>query len=222
MKSEKLPMTTEMTGGQTTVRVAVLGSPRAGKSAVTVRFLTKRFIGEYNSSEDMVYRHNTKIDENQVDIEVMDCSCPENQSLPIPETLAVWADAFVVVYSICDRSSFQEAKRLICTVQKLKSPSYVPVMLIANKTDLDHRREVEVEEGQELSLEYGCRFHEVSAADCYISVHIAFTGLMKEIVTMVQNQKLNSLKRRKSSLYSVSKAIQSMFGKNLVKRKPSI
>ncbi|KYB25136.1 hypothetical protein TcasGA2_TC031331 [Tribolium castaneum] len=32
------------------IRVVVLGSPRVGKSAVTVRYLTKRYIGEYSST----------------------------------------------------------------------------------------------------------------------------------------------------------------------------
>ena len=31
------------------VRVAVLGAEEVGKSALTVRYLTKRFIGEYRS-----------------------------------------------------------------------------------------------------------------------------------------------------------------------------
>lgn len=210
--------------GPSTVKVAVLGSSRVGKSAVTVRFLTKRFIGEYNSSEDMIYKHSLKLDENSVDIEMMDSSNAtlkiENQTTDT-QKLENWGDAFVIVYSICDRKSFDEAKGLLEKVQKLKAPSYAPVLLLGNKTDLDHRREVEIKEGHELSLEYGCRFHEVSAADCYLSVNIAFTALLRELNTL-NSSKLSSLKRRKSSLYTVSKAIQSMFGKNLVKRKPSL
>lgn len=42
-------MKTEEKAGNAPLRVAMLGSSQVGKSALTVRYLTKRFIGEYRS-----------------------------------------------------------------------------------------------------------------------------------------------------------------------------
>ena len=58
-----------------------------------------------------------------------------------------WADAYVIVYSICDACSFEKAKTLLENISKVRSNSYLPVLLLGNKTDLEHRRAVGVEEG---------------------------------------------------------------------------
>lgn len=65
-------MKTTMTSS---LRVVVLGAEKTGKSAVTVRFLTKRFIGEYNSNIDLLYKSCIKQEDYLTDIEILDtCS----------------------------------------------------------------------------------------------------------------------------------------------------
>ena len=123
-----------------------------------------------------------------------------------------WGDAFIVVYSICDRKSFNTAKHLMETIRASRAPSYVPILLLGNKSDLDHGREVEVQEGHEISLENGCQFYEVSAAESYLPISIAYHSVLREVRSLL-TQKCNSLKRRRrNSLRSMSKAIASMFG----------
>ncbi|KAG5882473.1 hypothetical protein JTB14_004600 [Gonioctena quinquepunctata] len=56
------------------IRVVVLGSSRVGKSAVTVRYLTKRYIGEYSSTSDFLYRHNVTFDNVTTEVEILDTS----------------------------------------------------------------------------------------------------------------------------------------------------
>lgn len=51
-----------------------------------------------------------------------------------------WGDAFLVVYSICDKSSFADAEDYLQQLSKLKLPSYYTALLLGNKRDLDHSR----------------------------------------------------------------------------------
>lgn len=51
-----------------------------------------------------------------------------------------WGEAFVIVYSICDMNSFNEAHTLLDKLSKLKLPSYYTTLLLGNKRDLDHSR----------------------------------------------------------------------------------
>ncbi|KAJ4444420.1 hypothetical protein ANN_06212 [Periplaneta americana] len=51
-----------------------------------------------------------------------------------------WGEAFVVVYSVCDRNSFNDAHDLLDKLGKLKLPSYFTTLLLGNKRDLDHSR----------------------------------------------------------------------------------
>ncbi|XP_022919325.1 ras-related and estrogen-regulated growth inhibitor-like [Onthophagus taurus] len=203
------------------IRVVVLGAPRVGKSAVTVRYLTKRYIGEYSSTSDFLYRHNVTFDNVTTEVEILDTSkCAKNGCLY--EHIR-WGEAFVVVYAVNDRHSFHEAQELLGQLSKLKLPSYYTSLLLGNKRDLDHSRQICVDDGQELSLQYGCQFYEVSAAENFAGVSLAFQSLLREARSV---QLLKALPiRRKLGVNSVSKVLGNIFGKNSKgdrKKRPSL
>lgn len=92
-----------------------------------------------------------------------------------------WADGYVLVYSICDRASFNTVSRLIQFIKSTKdylSTDKTPIVIVGNKRDLHHRRTVLSEEGWMLALKTDCHFYEVSAAENYHSVLMVFHGLV--------------------------------------------
>ncbi|XP_046667636.1 ras-related and estrogen-regulated growth inhibitor-like [Homalodisca vitripennis] len=196
------------------IRVVVLGSSKVGKSAVTVRYLTKRYIGEYSSTTDFMYRHNVTFDSVTTEVEILDtCKCAATGCL---YDHIRWGEAFVVVYSICDMNSFNDAHTLLDKLSKLKLPSYYTTLLLGNKRDLDHSRAVCVDAGQELSLRYSCQYYEVSAAESFAGVSLAFQSLLREARSV---QLLRAMPiRRKLGVNSVSKVLGTIFGKNNNKR----
>lgn len=77
-------------------------------------------------------------------------------------------------------------------------------------------RIVAVDAGQELSLRFGCQFYEVSAAENFAGVSLAFHSLLRETRAV---QLLRGLPiRRKLGVNSVSKVLGTIFGKNSSKR----
>ena len=69
------------------------------------------------------------------------------------------------------------------------------------------RRQIAVDAGHELSLQYGCQFYEVSAAESGAGVALAFQSLLREARSV---QLLRALPiRRKLGVNSVSKVHQS-------------
>lgn len=50
--------------------------------------------------------------------------------------------------------SFEEADRMIQWVHRMKDESWVPIVLVGNKVDLEEEREVRREEGVELAQRY--------------------------------------------------------------------
>lgn len=200
-----------MKNGMTSLRVVVLGASNVGKSAVTVRFLTRRFIGEYNSNIDLLYKSSIKQEDYVTDIAILDtCTKKQNVTKPAENQLS-WADAFVIVYSMTDQSSFECAKCLLEKVNKVRSSNYIPTLLLGNKKDLEHRRVIGVDEGHQVALEYNCQYYEVSAADNYMTINIAFQALLRE--TKIVQQQKSLFKRRRSSLVTVSRKLGAMFGK---------
>lgn len=80
----------------------------------------------------------------------------------------------------------------------------VRTVLLANKMDLEHLREVEEVEGRELSKQYGCQFHEISVAEDSSSLYKAFEHLVSECRVLLQNTKTRK--------FSVSKMIGTLIG----------
>lgn len=202
------------------IRVVVLGSARSGKSAVVVRYLTKRYIGEYSSTGDFLYQHRVSFDGVTSEVEVLDtCGCAKRGCLA--EHLR-WGDAFAVVYSVCDRRSFLAAAELLALLERTRLPGCAAVTLLGNKRDLEHARVVKTEEGQEMSLRFGCQFYEVSAAESSAGAALAFHALLREARALAM---LLPTPRRKLAAYSVSKVIGTILGlsnKSVRKKRPSL
>ena len=76
-----------------------------------VRFLTKRYIGEYDHQSDTRYKNEVLVDGDPVIFEICDL-CPRSiEDLPSTESLG-WADGVVLVYSITERNSFNFIKQV--------------------------------------------------------------------------------------------------------------
>ncbi|XP_005103096.1 ras-related and estrogen-regulated growth inhibitor [Aplysia californica] len=159
-------------------RVAVLGQNGVGKTALAVRFVTRRYIGEYDPFLERVYNCQRSIQGNMVDFEVLD-TAGLNENSKLKEHIR-WADAIVLMYDVTDRCSFIECSRLKFLINAHSRRSRrrsgsdpdtelsgsIPVSLVANKKDKEKDRMVLVEEGANRSLQLNCvSFNEVSVRE---------------------------------------------------------
>ncbi|KAM9383874.1 ras-like protein family member 11B [Pholidichthys leucotaenia] len=164
------------------IKIAVIGGGGVGKTALVVRFLTRRFIGDYERNAGSLYSREVQVDGEQVTIQVQDTPGAEmtdrGVSLPDHVTRSIqWADAVVLVYSVTDRRSFDLIDQLHQLVVRAGSANVPPVILLANKADLLHLRHVDSQQGPLLAATLGCSFYEVSASEDYNQVHRAFHRL---------------------------------------------
>ncbi|XP_048191199.1 ras-related and estrogen-regulated growth inhibitor-like protein isoform X2 [Perognathus longimembris pacificus] len=177
------------------VKLAVLGRKGTGKS-------------------ESIYRKHLCLEGKQLNLEIYDpCSQPHKATFALTHELH-WADGFVVVYDISDRSSFAFAKALVCSLREpanthCKRAMEAVVFLVGNKQDLCHIREVGWDEGQRLACEYRCQFCELSAAEQSLEIEMVFLRAIKDILA---NFKLKE-KRRPSGSRSMAKLIHNVFGK---------
>ncbi|KAJ3666464.1 hypothetical protein Zmor_001905 [Zophobas morio] len=177
---------------QKTLKVMVLGQSGVGKSAMVVRFITKRYIGEYDPTLEKVYTFHTVIDNEMVYFDILDTAGQHHES----ECLALeanirWAEAFILMYSVTDKCSFDECYRLKFLInynkrrRRLGSTSKdgigdVPVVLVGNKIDQVEDRMVTLEEGQRRSKEIGCVcFHEISVRESIEQVWSVFRDVCR-------------------------------------------
>ncbi|XP_010880827.2 ras-related and estrogen-regulated growth inhibitor [Esox lucius] len=129
-----------------TVRIVILGQAAVGKTAMVVRFITRRFIGEYDPTLETIYRHDMSIGGDVVHFEILDTAGQEEDALLIEEKIK-WGDGFVIMYSVTDRCSFDEVMRLCFLINHIHSSSGrkftaepPPVVIVANKKDLEFDR----------------------------------------------------------------------------------
>ncbi|XP_019772605.1 ras-related and estrogen-regulated growth inhibitor isoform X1 [Dendroctonus ponderosae] len=159
-----------------TLKVMVLGQAGVGKSALVVRFITRRFIGEYDPTLEKNYSFHTVIDNDMVYFEILDTAgqTAETEFIGLEANIR-WAEAFILMYSVTDKCSFDECYRLKFLINynkrkkrlgSTKDPIDVPVLLVGNKNDQIEERMVSLEDGQKRSKEIGCVcFHEISVRE---------------------------------------------------------
>lgn len=172
------------------VKVAVIGAPGVGKSALSVRFLTRRYIGEYDHQAETRYKHEVLVDNEPVLYEILD-TCPKNDDDLPPSDTINWADGLLLVYSITDRRSLNYLKR----VGSIIAESDIPVYIVGNKNDMVHLREVSAEEGAILARNFECGFSEVAAAEMVAPVAVVFQELCRSVLASRRKSKHSLLER---------------------------
>ncbi|XP_021945586.1 ras-related and estrogen-regulated growth inhibitor [Folsomia candida] len=222
------------------VKVAVVGAPGVGKSALIVRFLTRRYIGEYDHQNENRYKHEMMVDSEPVLYEILD-SCPKTGNELVSAETVQWADGFLLVYSITDRQSFNYIKRVKQQLTETRSSNTLTVasphglsasgsagnlhsgggggsnnnggfsfsrdnsssssspstsiVLVANKADLVHLRQVSQEEGETLAKDLDCSFAEVAASEQVTQVAEVFHEVCREVQTARRKTKQSLLDR---------------------------
>ncbi|GAB6022809.1 Ras-like protein member 12 [Chamberlinius hualienensis] len=171
--------------GAIEINVAIVGSLGVGKSALTVKYITKRFISEYDPDLEDIYSKNEAIDQKDVVLNLMDtCDMPDKE----PERYLSWGDAFLVVYSITNRKSFDMAQNYLEGIhQRLSSSSSssswdTPTILVGNKVDMERYRQVSKAEGSALASHFDSAFFETTAAEDYDCVARVFHEVIREVL----------------------------------------
>ncbi|XP_051170344.1 ras-related and estrogen-regulated growth inhibitor isoform X1 [Leptopilina boulardi] len=177
------------------VKVAVIGAPGVGKSALTVRFLTRRYIGEYDHQSENRYKHEVLVDGEPILFEILD-TCPKQseEELPTIDTLQ-WADGLLLVYSITDRGSFNFVRKAKEALAVADPEATMPLALVGNKADMVHLRQVSAEEGEILAKDFECCFSEVTAAEQVVQVAESFHELCREVLAARRRNKQSLLDR---------------------------
>ncbi|XP_055996427.1 ras-related and estrogen-regulated growth inhibitor-like isoform X2 [Ostrea edulis] len=176
--------------------------------ALVVRFLTRRFIWEYDPTLECTYKHVATLDEELVNMEILDTA---GQVEAIQREGHIrWADGFILVYSINDRHSFEEVIKLKDYLDDVKKTN-VQCVLVGNKVDLMRERDVSTAEGMKLATEMACAFFETSVCDGSDEIYELFYEVARE----VKRRKLIENKvRRRSSAQQVKQVFTKMFNTN--------
>lgn len=71
----------------------------------------------------------------------------------LKEQCMVMGDAYIIVYSVTDKSSFEKASELRIQLRRARQSENIPIILVGNKSDLVRSREVSVD-GKRVQFTY--------------------------------------------------------------------
>jgi len=141
----------------------MLGNGGVGKSAITFRFVQNKFVESYNPTIEDSYRKQIKVDGSTIVLDILDTAGQEEYT-ELREVYMRGGEGFIIVYSITDKKSFQEVSEFRDRTLRVKDTDRVPMILVGNKSDLDHARLVSKDEAETTAKEWGIPWIETSAA----------------------------------------------------------
>ena len=172
--------------------IAILGVAAVGKSAITFRFIQRKFVAEYEPTIEDYYVKNTNID-GPTTVSILDTAGMEDYSLLIDQWI-VEKDGLILVYGVDIPDSLQKLgtfHRKIVSKYDMNDEKNAPVVVLAGNK-IDKERLVTTEEGQQFADEIGVKYFETSAATD-VNIDEMFTYIIKELkrrrVTNVPQQK---------------------------------
>jgi small GTP-binding protein len=143
------------------LKVAVLGKGMVGKSSLTYKFINCNTPKDHDPTIEDKYSTSTIIDGTNYEVEILDTAGQDDyQSL-----MNYWINfgqAFVLVYAINDKESFDCLEDKRDKILKMKRDEISPIVIIGNKCDLESQRVVKYEDAVALSKRWGCSIFETS------------------------------------------------------------
>ena len=140
----------------------IIGDELVGKSKLVSHYVDGQFTSEYNFTLGVEIRvKDVQIRNKTYRIQIWDTAGQERfRSIRI--NYYKNSTCAIVVYDISNRVSFNNVKSWIEECRNRTSKTTFMV-LVGNKSDLDDKRQVSIEEGQELAEKYEMKFYETSA-----------------------------------------------------------
>ncbi|KAL6457562.1 hypothetical protein MHYP_G00345250 [Metynnis hypsauchen] len=187
-------------------KLVMLGEGGVGKSAIIMQFISHRFPEDHDPTIEDAYKTQIRIDDEPANLDILD-TAGQAEFTAMRDQYMRAGEGFIISYSITDRRSFQEARHFKQLIYRVRRTVDTPVVLVGNKSDLAHLRQVSVEEGKELAREFQCPFFETSAAFRYY-IDEVFAALVRQIrqkeAEVVRGNERKS--RRSQSFWSRLKA----------------
>jgi len=136
--------------------------PGVGKSCLLLQFTDKRFQPVHDLTIGVEFGARTvSVDGRDVKLQIWDTAGQESFR-SITRSYYRGAAGALLVYDVTRRDTFEHVGRWLEEARDNAQGSMV-VMLIGNKSDLEHRRAVQYDEGRAFADEHGLIFAETSA-----------------------------------------------------------
>jgi len=168
-------------------KLVFLGEQSVGKTSLITRFMYDAFDNNYQATIGIDFLSKTMyLEDRTVRLQLWDTAGQERFRSLIPSYIRDSTVA-VVVYDITNSNSFNQTSKWIDDVRTERGNDVI-IMLVGNKTDLQDKRQVTMEDGEKKAKELDVMFIETSAKSGY-NVKQLFRRVASALPGMEQTEK---------------------------------
>ena len=143
-------------------KLIFLGDQGVGKSCILNRFMNDTFSEEYQATIGLDFQSkNVQIDNQDIHLLLYDTAGQEKFRSLIPMYTRD-ANIILLVYDVTSKESFNNLSIWLNDLNNIKKEEVI-FAVVGNKTDLDDRKEVNSDEGENFAKEHDFIFAEISA-----------------------------------------------------------
>jgi len=143
-------------------KLITLGNSGVGKTSLILRYCDSLFSPTFITSIGVDFKiKNLVVDDKRIRLNIWDTAGQE-RFRNITNSYIKGSNGVLMVYDITDRKSFIDVNQWIASINEHSSLT-TPIIILANKSDMESTRQVTKTEGELLAKKYNLPFFEVSA-----------------------------------------------------------
>ena len=183
-------------------KIVLIGDTSVGKTNILSKYLKGEFEPKSKSTVGVEFGvKNFKIENNIVKVQIWE-TAGEERYRSITNAYYKGAKGSLLIYDITNKKSFENIEKWISDL-KANTGDNISMILLGNKTDLEEKREVSIEEGKNKAEFYNITFMETSAFNGN-NIQEAFNELITDIYKknheLLENQAKAEIIRDKNTI----------------------
>ena len=161
------------------IKVILIGDSGVGKTNIMSKFLKNQFLEDSKATVGVEFGSKLFIQQgHKIKAQIWDTAGQEKYK-SITSAYYKGSKGALVIYDITQKETFANIEKWVNDL-KCKGDPKITIIIIGNKSDLEEKRQISKEQGEEKAKSFGCAFLETSAFSGD-NIEKAFEMMVKEI-----------------------------------------